>query len=154
MLPTAAYTWYEQTNWATNLDVEFGGTHYTDWRLPIIFDQSCSGLNCTNSEMGYLYYTGLGNSAGSLTNTGDFLNLARSYYWSGTTSAPNENYAWIHTFNGGGQNGGFGKTNKYFAIAVRSGDVSVVPEPVSSTLFIIGGATLGFRRFRKKTRSI
>jgi hypothetical protein len=27
---------------------------------------------------------------------------------------------------------------------------AVVPEPVSSTLFIIGGVTLGFRRFRKK----
>ncbi len=26
----------------------------------------------------------------------------------------------------------------------------VVPEPISSTLFLIGGATLGFRRFRKK----
>ncbi len=27
---------------------------------------------------------------------------------------------------------------------------SVVPEPVSSTLFIIGAATMGYRRFRKK----
>jgi hypothetical protein len=27
---------------------------------------------------------------------------------------------------------------------------SVVPEPISSTLFIVGGATLGFRRFRKR----
>lgn len=27
---------------------------------------------------------------------------------------------------------------------------SVVPEPVSSTLFIVGAATLGFRRFRKR----
>jgi hypothetical protein len=26
----------------------------------------------------------------------------------------------------------------------------IIPEPVSSTLFIVGGATLGFRRFRKK----
>lgn len=29
-------------------------------------------------------------------------------------------------------------------------NLSVVPEPVSSTLFIIGGVTLGFRRFRNK----
>ena len=27
---------------------------------------------------------------------------------------------------------------------------SVVPEPISSTLFVVGAATLGFRRFRKK----
>jgi len=27
---------------------------------------------------------------------------------------------------------------------------TVVPEPISSTLFIVGAATLGFRRFRKK----
>jgi hypothetical protein len=30
---------------------------------------------------------------------------------------------------------------------------TVVPEPISSTLFIIGGATLGFRRFWKKRKS-
>ena len=30
--------------------------------------------------------------------------------------------------------------------------IAVVPEPVSSALFIIGGATLGLRRFRKKRR--
>ncbi len=29
-------------------------------------------------------------------------------------------------------------------------DVAVAPEPISSTLFLVGGATLGFRRFRKK----
>ncbi len=31
-----------------------------------------------------------------------------------------------------------------------SASLPVVPEPISSTLFIVGGATLGFRRFRKK----
>jgi hypothetical protein len=31
--------------------------------------------------------------------------------------------------------------------------VGVVPEPISSTLFIVGGITLGFRRFWKKRRS-
>ena len=29
-------------------------------------------------------------------------------------------------------------------------NVAVAPEPISSTLFLVGGATLGFRRFRKK----
>jgi len=31
--------------------------------------------------------------------------------------------------------------------------ISVLPEPVSSTLFVIGGALLGFRRFRKMKKS-
>jgi len=30
------------------------------------------------------------------------------------------------------------------------GNTTIVPEPVSSALFIVGAATLGFRRFRKK----
>lgn len=33
-------------------------------------------------------------------------------------------------------------------------NLSVAPEPVSSTLFIVGGATLGFRRFWKKRRNV
>ncbi len=39
-----------------------------------------------------------------------------------------------------------------FSESPGTSTVSVVhsPEPVSSTLFIVGGATLGFRRFRKK----
>jgi hypothetical protein len=37
--------------------------------------------------------------------------------------------------------------------ATNSGWVGVVPEPVSSTLFIVGAATLGFRRFRKKFKA-
>ena len=32
------------------------------------------------------------------------------------------------------------------------GTTTVVPEPISSTLFIAGGAALGFRRFRKKIK--
>jgi hypothetical protein len=48
-------------------------------------------------------------------------------------------------------------TNDGSAELLYSGDertyatFAVVPEPVSSALFVVGAATLGFRRFRKKT---
>jgi hypothetical protein len=53
------------------------------------------------------------------------------------TSNTGPTYQWAETQS----TGGFG----------AAGDVpSVVPEPVSSSLFLVGAATLGFRRFRKK----
>jgi hypothetical protein len=33
-------------------------------------------------------------------------------------------------------------------------NVSVVPEPISSILFVIGGALLGGRRYLKKRKSV
>lgn len=42
-------------------------------------------------------------------------------------------------------NGSYGNDTSIYQLSF-----SVIPEPVSSTLFIIGGAALGFRRFRKK----
>lgn len=37
---------------------------------------------------------------------------------------------------------------------LQYGSTVVVPEPISSTLFIIGGATLGFRRLRKNKKIV
>ena len=113
----------------------------------------------TSSDMAYMFYTELGNKGyydisgdspqpdWGLVNTGPFANLQNYAYWSNTEYAPNLNEAWFFVFDDGPQHNG-GKSNIYNAWAVR--DVTVVPEPISSTLFIIGGATLGIRRFIRK----
>ena len=63
-------TWQNQMDWAGALYVDFGGTHYTDWRLPTTVDgyqvygydgTTTEGYNITSSEMGHLFYTELGN---------------------------------------------------------------------------------------------
>lgn len=48
-------------------------------------------------------------------------------------------------------NGAFIGAGSHFIMDnIDVSDLSVAPEPISSTLFLIGGATLGFRRMRKK----
>ncbi|MCP4265242.1 MAG: hypothetical protein GY777_06655, partial [Candidatus Brocadiaceae bacterium] len=86
--------WQSQKDWAlgldsaiTSYDIDPGYTITwdDDWRLPTTPDNSGSfGSGKTNSEMGHLYHTELGNGTGGLTNTGDFQNLVASVYWSGT----------------------------------------------------------------------
>ena len=145
-------TWWSQSNTVSTLTVDIGGTIYDGWRLPTALNQDgsgpCSGSDCTSSELGHLFYTELGND-GILANfdNGPFENLTANNYWFGTQGA-GEN-AWYFAMGSGGQATAY-KGNTMHLLAVRSGDIAVVPEPISSTLFIVGGATLGFRRFRKK----
>ncbi len=166
-----------QTSWASALTVDFGGNIYDDWRLPTTVDApyvygydgtTSGGYNITSSEMGHLFYTELGNNAYNdtngnyqpdygLTDTGDFQNLYPEYYWSDTYYTAENNSAWAFHF-------GYGITNKrirgnsHYALAVHDGLVvmpepPVAPEPISSTLFIVGGVTLGLSRFRKKFKN-
>ncbi|UCD35844.1 MAG: PEP-CTERM sorting domain-containing protein, partial [Nitrospiraceae bacterium] len=109
----------------------------------------CLYGNCTDNEFGHLYYTELGNVYyGGLTYTGDFQNFIESWYWTGTEHTDTTG-AWGFGANAGSL-GGDGKIGAGTAIAVRDGNVTVVPEPISLTLFLVGGATIGVRRFIRK----
>ena len=152
--------WNTANIWANNLIVD----KYTDWRLPTTLqpDSSCSdsfngatgivsfGYNCTGSEMGHLWYTDLGNTAGSMTNTGDFQNVQSYVYWSGTEYAPVPYIAWLFLTLNGFQDAYF-KLSQFYALAVRPGDVAAasVPEPETLLLAFTALAGLGFVRRRQ-----
>jgi hypothetical protein len=126
--------WDSAVAWADGFS--FAG--YDDWRLPA--SDECSGFNCTGSEMGHLWYIELGNVAHSLTNTGNFQNLQASYYWSGTENTS------VAAWNFGVINGAQQAINKVvvsYAMAVRPGDVPVVPEPQTYALMLAGLGLLG-----------
>ena len=129
--------------WAGNLIVDGVG----GWRLPETLqpDLSCdyqnvdesSGMNCTGSEMGNLFYNGLGNTAGSLTNTGPFSNLFPAEFWSATKFEPIpgiDDLAWLFNMGVGAQAWTVDRNLK-FAWAMQSGDVSAVPVPAAIWLF-------------------
>ena len=133
-------TWDKAVAWVD--DLVFQG--YDDWRLPET-DTSCSEHDCPESEMGHLFYTeGITSDAMGL-----FSDVKSSMYWSPTEY--DDIQAWRFNFKYGTQ-GTSDKDSKRYVWAVRYGESSppVVPEPISSLLFITGGATLAVRRYRKK----
>lgn len=151
-------SWEQAQSWAASLS--FGGA--TGWRLPGVrpanastFNleysddgSSDSGINISglHSELGYMFYVNLGNSAeGGLVNSGPFVNLQSSAYWSGTPSGSFADEA-FHFFTAFGDQGISPMAADYYGWAVHDGNVAAVPEPNTALLLAAGLATLVWRR--------
>jgi len=140
-------TWQDQLIWAGSLNVGA----FTNWSLPTSLNQDgsdpCWEFNCTGSQMGFLWYEVLGNTAGRLTNAGPFQSV-RQGYWSSTEYAPNPGSAWSFTVAGGYQIINAKHWNLY-SVAVRPGDVAApIPEPQTWAMLMmgLGAVTVALRR--------
>jgi hypothetical protein len=111
------------------------------------------------SELGYMYYANLGNlgyclpdntnpslctqaqDGWGLVNTGPFVNMSDSDYWTGIDLAPDySDSAMAFDFHTG-EKVTSGKRNWSYVWAVRDGDVAAVPTP--DTIWLFGSGLLG-----------
>ena len=167
--PAGSMSWAIANSWIAGMDAA-NYLGYNNWALPTTLqpDATCgtqsggvsSGYGCTGSQMGNLFYNGLGGLAGSsITTTHNanynlFSNFQFNYYWSGTEYAPDTYVVGIFHLGIGGQDAEL-KGFSHYALAVRPGDVgggpSAVPEPASVALLGIGLLGLMGARRRKQT---
>lgn len=141
--------WDDAMDWAAGFS--FAG--YNDWRLPM--SDACSGYGCTGSEMGHLWYVELGNPAGGpMANVGNFLNFQTDDdfgdYWSVRESGPGQNEPSVFHAHSGYQYPNSDKGYWLYALAVRDGDVAVVPELATCALMLAGLCTLAVARRRQR----
>ena len=131
--------WASANDWANTLN--FAGN--TGWRLPTA-DGSCDySTDCTTSEMGNLFYIGLGGTRGTpITDSHNanfdlFINLQAAGYWTQTEFTTDTTFAWNFD-NFDGTQLPYDKNNQFYGWAVHDGDVTPIPAPDSLPLFVAG----------------
>jgi len=155
-------SWYTAPTWIQALNTaDYLG--FSDWRMPTtLFPDSSCGLqsnvngayNCTGSEMGHLFYTELGGTAGnSILTSGDpdlalFHNIQVDFpYLSSTINAPGSTGVWVFGFDNGNEFGNLQSAPEYVWV-VRTGDVAAVPVPAA--LWLFGSGLIGILGFMRR----
>lgn len=137
---TTGMDWAEGNTWVSSLN--YGGVD--GWRLPSALNQDvtgpCAGWNCTDSEMGHLFFSELGGIEG---HSIEEVHNANYSLFQSLDIATDELYRpalylshelsgdipWQFDFHSGGQhasNNGPG-FDDYFALAVHSGNIGTTP---------------------------
>jgi hypothetical protein len=152
-------SWAKALEWIAAMNTaSYAG--FSDWRLWSALNSDGSGpcgpaYNCTDSELGHLFYVEGGLSQGQAINsstalTDVFTNMRDSVYWSGTEYAPSPGNAWDFLTYDGFQGSG-NKGNQFYGWAVRPGQVAAAPLPGTALLMALGfGAVAVSRRARRR----
>ncbi len=123
-------SWASAMAWADALQA--GGVD--DWRLPAA--DGCLGFGCRGSEFGRLWYEALGLPGGvTPASMAPFERVQAAPYWTSTPLGAGT--AGYFNAQGGSQNG-LPMAAQSYAVAVRRGDVALVPEPATAWLLLAG----------------
>jgi hypothetical protein len=119
------------------------------------------------SELAYLFYNSLGNlgarnlngasygcesnATACLTQTGPFQNIVSEIYWTGAAYQPVATNTWYFDMGTGYQDATW-EGIKYYAWAVRTGDVAAVPEASTWGMMLAGLGLVGFAARARRPR--
>lgn len=149
--------------------VSFNNIFRNDGSTDAGFNISAEGTlyaRSTASEMAYMFYQNLGNpgffkpdntdsycAPNCIQNTGLFVNLGNVVYWAGTEYDYDTSQAWIFAMSTGLQGAGYKEheNNRFFAWAVRDGDVAAIPEPETYSILMTGLLVIGAVVRRKRS---
>lgn len=164
--------WYAANDWIAAMNAA-NYLGFSNWRLPTTVqpDISCipngfslfyvGGPGCYVGEMGHLHYDEFGGtyaisySLDDLADPGDPIELAKFSniqivkYWTSTSLENDPDRAWNFSFAFGSQDALYKADAPLHVLAVRDGDVGVVPIPAA--LWLFGSGLLGLAAIGRKS---